>query len=118
MMSLAWFGIAVLGVWRITHLLAVEDGPGGAIARLRSIARGHWYELLTCFYCTSMWVAGPFALAIASTWSEQLLAWPALSGAAIVLDRLVERASASPAAFYVEDPHPNPGVAHHDLLPR
>ncbi len=46
-MSLAWFPIAILGVWRITHLLAVEDGPGEVIVRLRSITHTDaWGNLL------------------------------------------------------------------------
>jgi hypothetical protein len=33
-----WFTVAALGVWRITHLIANEDGPFKLIARLRKVA--------------------------------------------------------------------------------
>lgn len=39
-MALEWFPIALLGVWRITHLLAAEDGPEEAIIRVRTILPG------------------------------------------------------------------------------
>lgn len=117
-MSLAWFPVALLGVWRITHLLAVEDGPGDVIVQLRTITRSRsWGNLLDCFQCVSLWVAVPFAIALGSEWLEQLMLWPALSGAAILLDRIIERVSPSPAAFYVE--HATPMVeGDHDMLPR
>ncbi|HET7372916.1 MAG TPA: hypothetical protein VFJ20_06000 [Gemmatimonadaceae bacterium] len=116
-MSLVWLAIAVLGVWRITHLVAAEDGPRGAIARLRTLARGNGLQdLLECFYCASLWVAVPFALALGGTWLEQLMLWPALSGAAVVLERLIERASPTGPAAYTEEPQTAAG--EHDMLPR
>ena len=117
-MSLAWFAVGVLGVWRMTHLLAVEDGPWDLVARLRARAgAGLFGKLLDCFHCTSLWVAAPFAIALGSERAEQLLLWPALSGAAILLDRVVERAASPPPALYVEHPMPTPR-GEHDLLPR
>jgi hypothetical protein len=81
-----WFTIATLGVWRVTHLIANEDGPFKLIARLRKVAgSGFWGSLMDCFYCLSLWVAIPFAFALAGPWSKRLLLWPALSGAAILL---------------------------------
>jgi hypothetical protein len=53
-----------------------------------------------CFYCLSMWIAAAFAAAAGSSWSERLLLWPALSGAAILL----ERATGPAPAAYFEDP--------------
>ena len=50
-MSLTWFSIAVFGVWRVTHLLAAEDGPCDVVVRLRSAAgSGFGGKLLDCFY--------------------------------------------------------------------
>ena len=92
--------LAILGVWRITHLLQAEDGPWGIVLRLRRFAgNGFWGELLDCFYCLSLWIAAPFALELGTEWKERLLLWPALSGAAILL----ERVTASPVAAFSED---------------
>ena len=61
-LSLFWFIVFALAVWRVTHLLAAEDGPGGVLSRLRAAAGGgFWESLLGCFYCLSLWVALPFA---------------------------------------------------------
>ncbi len=98
--------LAVLGVWRITHLLSAEDGPGQALVRLRQWAGfGFWGELLDCFYCLSLWVAAPFAILLGASWGEKLLLWPALSGAAILLERATDRhdSAVQKPAQYKED---------------
>jgi hypothetical protein len=92
-------------VWRVTHLLHAEDGPWDAFARLRRfVGKGGWGKMLECFYCLSVWVAPPFAAAIGVDWKARLLLWPALSGAAILLERATTRArqSAAAAEWYEE----------------
>src|SRR4051794_36198062 len=101
-MSLEWLAIAVLGVWRVTHLLVAEDGPGDLVVRLRTVVGdGFWGALLDCFYCASVWVAAPFAMGIGRTWGERVLIWPALSAAAILIERVTSRDPHGPA-LYVE----------------
>lgn len=83
------FAVAVLATWRISHLLAREDGPRDVLARLRARAgSGFFGTLLDCFYCLSLWVAAPLAFFVAEKPLELLLAWLALSGAACLLERL------------------------------
>ena len=83
------FLLAVLATWRLTHLLAREDGPGGVLAGLRARLGARWAgRLMDCFHCLSLWVAAPLALAVASTWPTWPLAWLALSGAACLLERV------------------------------
>jgi hypothetical protein len=80
----AAFALATLAVWRLTHLIAAEDGPAGAILRARERAgSGPLGELMDCFYCTSVWAALPFA------WrrTRPLLVWLALSGGACLLEQ-------------------------------
>jgi hypothetical protein len=84
--------LAVLAVWRITHLLQAEDGPWDLVLRLRrSLGEGFFGSLMDCFYCLSLWVAAPFAAWLGTTPAEKLLLWPALSGAAILLQRVTRR---------------------------
>ena len=93
--------LGILCVWRITHLLNAEDGPGGWLVKWRElIGNGFWGDLLDCFYCLSLWVALPFAVWLGDELKGQLLLWPALSAGAI----LIERASAPAplAARYIE----------------
>jgi len=91
-MPLAWVPIAILGVWRITHLLAAEDGPADVVVRLRRAAGdGFWGQLLDCFYCLSLWVAVPFALVVGHRWLERMLLWLAVSAGAILIERATSR---------------------------
>ena len=97
--------LGVLGVWRVTHLLNAEDGPGKLLVRFRKlVGYGFWGELLDCFYCLSLWIAAPFAWFLGGGWGERLLLWPALSGAAILLERATAKApTIQEPALYKED---------------
>jgi Protein of unknown function (DUF1360) len=80
--------IASLGVWRVTHLLAEEDGPFDAVVRLRRrVGSGQIGELMDCFYCLSVWVAVPPAFVLAARRREAPVLAFALSGAACLLER-------------------------------
>ena len=93
--------LAALAVWRLTHLLNAEDGPWQILARLRSaVGAGFWGSLMDCFYCLSLWTAAPFAWWLGGRWTGRLLAWLAISGAAILL----ERATAPAQPAYFEEP--------------
>jgi hypothetical protein len=85
------FVLAVLATWRITHLLASEDGPADLIVRFR-VRLGHSLagKLMDCFECLSLWVAAPVALFVSRKPLDWLLIWLALSGAACLLQRAVE----------------------------
>jgi hypothetical protein len=103
-MSGLQFLISTLAVWRLTHLLAAEDGPFHVIARVRAKAgSGFWGSLLDCFYCLSLWIAIPFALWMGASPGEKLLLWLALSAAAILLNRVADRI-APDAPVYFEGP--------------
>ena len=96
--------VGALAVWRITHLLHAEDGPWNLIFRLRrAVGNGFWGGLLDCFYCLSIWVAAPIALWAGSDWPDRALLWPALSGAAILLERVTSRPDPPAAAYFEEE---------------
>jgi hypothetical protein len=100
--SLAALAVGVLCVWRVTHLLAAEDGPWQSVARLRRrVGAGMLGELMDCFYCLSLWVAAPVAALLAEGWRTGVPLWLALSGGAILLERATDRAT---PALYHEDP--------------
>ena len=80
--------LAILATWRLSTLLAHDDGPWDLVARLRArLGDGPWGRMLDCFRCVSLWVAAPLAWAVGRDALEQWLAWPALSGAACLLER-------------------------------
>lgn len=84
----ARFVAASLATWRLAHLLAHEDGPGGLLAKLRAwLGHGFWGRLMDCFYCLSIWVAALFAPLVTVRLSDAVLIWLALSGAACLLER-------------------------------
>jgi hypothetical protein len=94
----------ILAVWRVTHLLHAEDGPGQAVVQLRRRAGdGFWGEVLDCFYCLSVWVALPVALLLGGSWRERILLTAALSGGAILAERLTAPPKEMPMAAYEED---------------
>ena len=85
------FVVATLAAWRITHLLAAEDGPADAIVRMRArLGDGIGGRLMDCFYCLSVWVAAPMALLVCFDPLERLVTWFALSGAACLLERMTD----------------------------
>ena len=96
------FALAVHGTWRVTHLLANEDGPAQHIARLRArLGDSLLGSLMDCFNCLSLWIAAPAALFVSGSPLTAVTSWLALSGGACLLERLGEK----------------PVVIEHDLQP-
>jgi hypothetical protein len=92
-----WFGllVAILATWRVSHLVAREDGPFDVVLMLRRRAgEGPVGRLMDCPYCLSLWVAAPIAAWMAPGWLEGVLIWLAISGGASLAERLAEAASA------------------------
>lgn len=82
------FAAASLAAWRLSHLIAEEDGPADAVVRLRRRLGESWLgELADCFACVSVWVAMPLAPVVARRPRDRPVAWLALSGAACLLER-------------------------------
>ncbi|HUL53463.1 MAG TPA: DUF1360 domain-containing protein [Opitutaceae bacterium] len=81
--------LTALATWRLSHLVAREDGPGHVFVKLRlRLGRSFWGTLMDCFECLSVWFAAPLALALARRPVNWFVAWLALSGAACLLERL------------------------------
>ena len=83
------FTLAILATWRASHLIAAEYGPGDVFLRLRDfLGRSFLGALMDCFGCVSLWVAVPFACFITRQPLELIVVWLALSGGAMLLERL------------------------------
>src|SRR5262245_43204684 len=81
------FVLAGLATWRIAFLLVREDGPGGALARLRrGLGDGLPGRLLGCIKCVGLWVAFPLAFFVGGDWTELVVTWLALAGVAALVD--------------------------------
>ena len=84
------FVLAVLATWRVTHLLANEDGPADLIVRFRALLGNSLAgKMMDCFNCLSIWIAAPAALFVSLKPLEWLMSWLALSGGACLLERFV-----------------------------
>jgi len=85
----ASFAVAVLATWRVTHLLASEDGPADIVVGFRRwLDQSIVGKLMDCFNCLSLWIAAPVALFVSHGPFEWLFSWLALSGGACLLERL------------------------------
>lgn len=92
-------------MWRVTHLLHAEDGPWDLALRLRvRLGDRMLGRMFQCFYCLSVWVAVPFVPWITVQFTSGLVVWAALSGAAIVIERLTTDRQPPPAAWQEEPP--------------
>ena len=64
------------------------------LRRLRNaLGHGMLGKLITCFYCLSMWVALWFVWFLKGDTFEGLVGWFALSGGAILLERITVQQS-------------------------
>jgi hypothetical protein len=99
-----YFITSVLAVWRLTHLLAKEEGPFDVILLIRQKAGNSFFgKMLDCFYCVSIWVAVPFAIWPGNGWLEKIVTWLALSGAACLLEQATTKNEGPDETFYNED---------------
>ena len=82
------FALASLATWRLTHLLAEEDGPADAVVRLRQrVGDGALGAAMDCFHCASVWIGAVHAPAVTRRRRDLPLVALALSGAACLLER-------------------------------
>jgi hypothetical protein len=93
-----------LTVFRVTHLLVVDDGPFGVFCMLREAAgvfdengtivvtkEWLWSGLLSCHWCLSVWIALPMALLWRGLSLTVFPAWMALAGASALLEEAARR---------------------------
>jgi uncharacterized protein DUF1360 len=98
------FFLAALVTWRLSHLLASEDGPGAVVARLRErLGNSALGKLADCFGCLSVWIAVPLAFFVSDGALNLVMTWLALSGAAFLLERM------SPEPVVIERVPDTPG---------
>ena len=104
--------ISALAVWRLTHLLQAEDGPFEMFVRGRNwLWRISLSGVMGCFYCLSLWIAAPFAMIQEAQWKDRVILWLALSGAAILINRVAE-GEPQKALFYEEPYREEQSLCH------
>ena len=108
--------LAVLATWRLSRLVAFEDGPWDIVARTRRAAGdGMLGHLMDCPYCLSLWFAAPMALALDTTLPNWVLAWLGVSGGASLVEKLVSRGEPEVIAAATVPPPAVPALSPDDL---
>ncbi len=81
--------VDVLIVWRLTHLINIEDGPYKVFFNfkvwLKKKRHNFLFEMFQCFLCLSVWVGWAIAMLEFRSHSNPFAYGIALSGAAILL---------------------------------
>jgi hypothetical protein len=86
------YGLLVIAVWRLTHLISAEDGPFDLIIKLRRMAgTGFFGKLMDCFYCLSMWMGVAAALLATTDLKEVVVLTLYYSGASLLLEKLTNK---------------------------
>jgi hypothetical protein len=86
--------VSILACWRVSHLVAHEDGPFDVVLRVRARAGlSPWGRLMDCPYCLSMYAAAPLAgwVVRRSRFAvrDAIPLWLAISGGASVVERVL-----------------------------
>lgn len=92
MNQLEKYVVLAIVVWRITHLVNVEDGPFDIIIKLRKLAgRSFWGKLMDCFYCLSVWTGLGVALYSAKGWLEIIILTFYFSGTSLLIEKITNK---------------------------
>jgi len=87
------FATSVLACWRVSHLVAFEEGPFDVVLRVRARAGSStWGRLMDCPYCVSIWAAAPLAVWMVRrsglAAADAIPVWLAISGGASAIERV------------------------------
>jgi hypothetical protein len=81
------FMLAALAAWRLSLLLAREEGPWRVFARLRlRYGDGPMGRVLSCVKCAGVWISIPFAAFVGGYWHQMIVVWLALAGVVALFD--------------------------------
>lgn len=85
------FVVALLGVYRLSHMIAMEDGPFDVFALARdSVGQASWVGRgLHCPLCISFWLSLPMSWVIVPDVDALAFTWLGLAGACLMLHRLL-----------------------------
>jgi Protein of unknown function (DUF1360) len=92
MSDLVKYFILVIVVWRITHLIVLEDGPFDLIIKIRKLAGNSFFgKLMDCFYCLSIWVGLGVAIFTSANVEMIIVLTLYYSGASLLLEKLTNK---------------------------
>ena len=107
--------VAVLATWRLSHLIAREDGPFDLVLRVRAeLGDSLAGRAMDCPYCLSLWLAAPFAFLLADRLAPWVAAWLAVSGGACVIEAALVALAAQRRDTPRAAPAPSPELPEGD----
>ncbi len=83
-------GLSILAIYRLSYLIAKEDGPFDMFASLRGkIGQEGWFGRgLNCPNCLSFWISIVPAIYISSSFLEFFTIWLGMAGMALIINEL------------------------------
>jgi len=85
------FALCALAVWRVAHLLAIENGPLNLVVRLRTALDSSMLgRLMDRFYFLSFLISLPPAIWMSNSLVGFFVQWLALSAVACLLERATQ----------------------------
>lgn len=87
-----WITLAILATYRVSRMMALEDGPFDVFSWLRDkVSQRSWIGRgLACTLCLSFWLAWLSASLLPHlSWSEYLLASLGIAGGVVVIHKVV-----------------------------
>lgn len=92
MSALEKYGVLVVVVWRLTHLISAEDGPFDLIIKLRKLLGASFFgKLMDCFYCLSIWIGLLAAWYAGNSAEEIIILCLYYSGSSILLEKITNK---------------------------
>ena len=92
MNALEKYFLLVVVVWRLAHLITLEDGPFDVIIRIRKMLGNSFFgKLMDCFYCLSIWIGFLIGWYAGSNLEEIILLALYYSGASLILEKLTNK---------------------------
>ena len=89
-----WLILAVLAVYRLSHMIVSEDGPLGLNGKIRGVIYdrapqgGHLQRGFACVLCVSFWLSWLIVLLLPwAGWSAYVLESLGIAGACLLIHR-------------------------------
>ncbi|HTJ52916.1 MAG TPA: DUF1360 domain-containing protein [Cyclobacteriaceae bacterium] len=92
MTALEKYFVLAIAIWRLTHLISLEDGPFDLIIKLRKLLGSSFLgKLMDCFYCTSVWVGLAGAIYAGENPVQIIALTLYYSGAALLFEKITNK---------------------------
>lgn len=91
-MGALWIVLATLATYRLSRMIALEDGPADVFSLLRErVSQRTWVGRgLACTLCVSAWLCWLVALLLPlMTWQEYILASLGIAGGVVIIHKVI-----------------------------